>query len=130
MVVEVGQFFAGWRAICSSSRLISRLCSPWPSAHSRINCCSLRMCCNEALDGVRKACHCGRRGAAGAHVLHGAPQPVDRMVQSAPSAGRLAIFAHDRRQPVLEVGVEAVLRLARLQVEKAEHQRAGEAEQR
>ena len=33
-------------------------------------------------------------------------------------------------EPVLEVGVEAVLRLARLQVEEAEHQRAGEAEQR
>ena len=36
----------------------------------------------------------------------------------------------DRRQPVLELGVEAVLRVAGLQVEEAEDQRAGEAEQR
>ena len=38
--------------------------------------------------------------------------------------------AHGGREPVLEVGVEAVLRLAGLQIEEAEHQRAGETEQR
>ena len=41
-----------------------------------------------------------------------------------------AEIAHGGREPVLEIGVEAVLRLAGLQVEEAEHQRAGEAEQR
>ena len=40
------------------------------------------------------------------------------------------IFAHRGGEPVLEVGIEAVLRLARLQIEEAENQRAGKAEQR
>ena len=37
---------------------------------------------------------------------------------------------HGGREPVFQFGVEAVLRLARLQIEEAEHQRAGKAEQR
>ena len=37
---------------------------------------------------------------------------------------------HGGREPVFEVGVEAVLRLARLQIEEAQDQRAGKAEQR
>ena len=65
-------------------------------------------------------------------------QPVDRAAHVAGAAGdrlrhRSAVDAevvHRGRQPVFELGVEAVLRLARLQVEEAEHQRAGEAEQR
>src|SRR5438552_4143385 len=35
-----------------------------------------------------------------------------------------------RGEPVLEFGIEPVLRLARLQVEEAEHERAGKSEQR
>ena len=51
--------------------------------------------------------------------------------RSPPAPGGLAgIFAHRGGEPVFEVGIEPVLRLARLQVEKAEDQRAGEAEQR
>ncbi len=47
------------------------------------------------------------------------------------AAGAFAgIFAHGGGEPVFEVGIEAVLRLARLQVEEAEDQRSGEAEQR
>ena len=42
------------------------------------------------------------------------------MLQFAADAGSaIAIFAHGGGEPVFEVGVEAVLRLARLQVEKA-----------
>ena len=37
------QRFSRCRAICSSSLLISRFCSPCPSAHSRIICCSVRI---------------------------------------------------------------------------------------
>ena len=41
-----------------------------------------------------------------------------------------AKIAHGGGKPVLEIGVKAVLRLTRLQIEKAEDKRAGEAEQR
>src|SRR6201992_2904109 len=43
-VIKHRQLFSGWRAIRSSSFLISRFCSPWASAHSRIICCSVRIC--------------------------------------------------------------------------------------
>ena len=69
------------------------------------------------------------------------PASVDRLAQAvdgrahlAGAAGgddRLGRVVVDRGgEPVFQFGVEAVLRLARLQVEEAEHQRAGEAEQR
>jgi hypothetical protein len=54
---------------------------------------------------------------------------VELQICGSPPARRRGDIG-DRRQPVLEVVVEAVLRLARLQVEKAEHQRTGQAEQR
>ena len=41
-----------------------------------------------------------------------------------------AEIAHGGGEPVLQLGVEAVLRLAGLQVEEAQHQRAGQPEQR
>ena len=44
--------------------------------------------------------------------------------------GLAGVVVDRGREPVFELGVEAVLRLARLQIEEAEHQRAGEAEQR
>ena len=47
-----------------------------------------------------------------------------------PARALAAIFAHGGGEPVFEVGIEAVLRLARLQIEEAEDQRAGKAEQR
>ena len=41
-----------------------------------------------------------------------------------------ALHGRSGGEPVFEVGIEALLRLARLQVEKAQDQRAGKAEQR
>ena len=69
------------------------------------------------------------------------PASVDRLAQAVDGRAHLAGAAagHDRLgglvvdrggEPVFQFGVEAVLRLARLQVEEAEHQRAGETEQR
>ena len=86
---------------------------------------------DQTLDGLGEVGH-RRRGvsAAAAFFKHRA-YPFHRMLQFAAEAGSaIAIFAHGGGEPVLEVGVEAVLRLARLQVEKAQDQRAGEAEQR
>ena len=37
---------------------------------------------------------------------------------------------HRGGEPVFQIGIEAVLRLAGLQIEKAENQRAGKPEQR
>ena len=39
-------------------------------------------------------------------------------------------IAHGAGKPILEIGIEAVLRLARLQVEEAQHERARQSEQR
>ncbi len=39
-------------------------------------------------------------------------------------------IAHRGRKPVFEIRIETILRLARLQIEEAEHERAGKAEQR
>src|SRR6202008_3959479 len=72
-------------------------------------------------------------GAAGAAAFfHGRTQPLERVLQIAAGAGGglAGIFAHRGGKPVLEIGIEAVLRLARLQVEETEDQRAGKAEQR
>src|SRR3954469_8595183 len=41
-----------------------------------------------------------------------------------------AEIAHGGREPVLQLGIEAVLRLAGLQVEESQHERAGQSEQR
>ena len=125
------QLFSGWRAIRSSSLLISLFCSPWPSAHSRIICCSVRICATSPWMA-------SARLAIAAVVLRLAPpsstavRAFERMLQPPPTPAPAVagIFAHGRGEPVFEVGVEAVLRLARLQIEKAEDQRAGEAEQR
>src|SRR6266700_1964837 len=93
---------------------------------------------DQRLDGFGETGH--RRGgaAAGGAFLEHDAQPLDRGLElaarnaAARCDGHLAaaIFAHGGGEPVFEVGVEAVLRLARLQVEEAEDQRAGEAKQR
>ena len=68
-------------------------------------------------------------------LLDNLPLAADDVVADG-NAGRSAapafagIFAHRGGEPVFEVGIEAVLRLARLQVEEAQDQRAGKAEQR
>src|SRR6266702_4855382 len=93
---------------------------------------------DQRLNSFGKARH--RRGgaAAGGAFLEHDAQALDRGLElaarnaAARCDGHLAaaIFAHGGGEPVFEVGVETVLRLARLQVEEAEDQRAGKAEQR
>src|SRR5262249_52427455 len=86
---------------------------------------------NEPLDRFREVRH-RRCRAAAATFLDGSAEPLDygRELAGGGPAPAAAIFAHRRGQPVLEIGVEAVLRLARLQVEKTKHQRTRKAEQR
>src|SRR5258708_7092181 len=76
----------------------------------------------------------GGAGAGGASREQGARRLARGLELAARTAAArcngdlaAAIFAHGGREPVLEVGVEAVLRLARLQIEEAEDQRAGKA---
>ena len=86
---------------------------------------------DQALDGLGEVGHRRRGAAAAAALFSHRAYPFHRMLQFAGDAGSaVAIFAYGGGEPVLEVGVEAVLRLARLQVEKAQDQGAGEAEQR
>ena len=102
---------------------------------------------DEALDALGEVGH-GGGGALGrpiagcaagavAAFLDGARQALDRdaeVLRGGPGAAaaldQVGIEVGDRRQPVLEVVVEHALRLAGLQVEEAEDERAGEAEQR
>ena len=75
------------------------------------------------VSDVSRLCHRGHSHAR--HRAGGRHGSARRAL-----AGRLHAKVLDRRgQPVLEVGVEAVLRLSRLQVEKAQHERSGQAEQ-
>ena len=76
-----------------------------------------------------------RRRCGCAALLDRARQALDRDAEvlgggAAAAFDQLRVEVGDRRQPVLEVVVEHVLRLAGLEVEEAEDQRAGEAEQR
>src|SRR5450631_3499735 len=76
---------------------------------------------DQSLDGLGEVGH-GCRGVAVAVVLDRGAQPLDRGRQLA--AGAVAgIFAHRGGEPVLEVGIEAVLCLAGLQVEEAQEDR-------
>src|SRR5689334_3969255 len=73
---------------------------------------------HQSLDGFGEVGH--RRGvAAAAAFFYCRAELVERRGEIAghPLA---AILAHRGGEPVFEVGVEAVLRLARLQIEKAE----------
>ena len=81
------------------------------------------------IDGLKVG---GDAGALFDTLKEGLAAPLGGMGISFSSSlfGLAGIFAHRGGEPVLEVGIEPVLRLARLQVEKAEDQRAGEAEQR
>ena len=89
---------------------------------------------HQALDRLGQIGHGGGGALAGAGL-------IDRLAQAIDGRAHLAGAAagHDRLgglvvngggEPVFQFGVETVLRLARLQVEEAEHQRAGETEQR
>src|SRR6476620_5773220 len=89
---------------------------------------------DEALDRLGKIGHSGRSGLAGLDLVDGAAQAVDRRTDFATHAGSDCRFGglivDGRGQPILELRVEAVLRLARLQIEETEHERTGKAEQR
>src|SRR5262249_61930616 len=85
---------------------------------------------DQALDGVGKIGYCRYRAAVAAAFLDGCAQPLDCALQVAAGALAAAVFANGGGEPVFEIGVEAVLRLARLQIEKAEDQRTGESAQR
>ena len=125
---------SGSRATCSMKRRRSRLSLACSSAQSRIICCSLRMCCTSPW--IASA----RLAMAAVVALPEPPSSTewrsrsnassDAGGQPAAAAARRADVLHRGGEPVFEIGVEAVLRLAGLQIEKAEDQRAGEPEQR
>ena len=87
---------------------------------------------DHALDRVGETGHHRGAGAIGDAVLDRKPQPLDRALQFAAAGGRAVagVFLDGGGEPVFQVGVEPVLRLARLQIEKAKDQRAGQTEQR
>ena len=90
---------------------------------------------DQPLDRFGEVRHRPGRGLVRAAIRDHLAQPLDRgMDVRAARRGRDrgldAEIAHRGGEPVLQVGVEAVLRLAGLQVEKSQHQRSGEAEQR
>ena len=89
---------------------------------------------NEALDRLREVRHRGGRRLVGAALGDHLVQSLDCGIDVAAGGRRrhvlAAEIAHRGGEPILELGVEPVLRLARLQIEEAEDQRTGEAEQR
>src|SRR5260221_2164397 len=88
--------------------------------------------CHQALNGFGEVGHRSCGAAAGAALFEGGPQPIDGSLKFAARArsALAGISTHGGGEPVFEVGIEAVLRLARLQIEKAEDQRTGKSEQR
>src|SRR6185437_13767189 len=84
----------------------------------------------QPLDRLGEVRHRCSGAPATASFLDSRPQPLERDRNLAGRAALIAIMAHGGGKPVLEIGVEAVLRLARLQIEEAEDQGASEAEQR
>src|SRR4029077_2412822 len=85
---------------------------------------------DEALNGFGQIGHRSRGAAACTAFFQRLPQPVDRGLQFTARSLLAGIVAYRGSQPVFELGVEAVLRLARLQVEKAEDQRTRKTKQR
>src|SRR4029079_10637709 len=84
---------------------------------------------DQALDRFGEVGHRRRGIAAAAAFLGYGPKLFHHMLYFAASAVAVT-FAHRGGEPVFEVGIEAILRLARLQVEKAQDQRTREAKQR
>ena len=94
---------------------------------------------DEPLNGLGEIRHRLRRRFGLAEIGHRVGQPFERRVNLAVETSGAhgwavgcvgADFVDGSRQPILKVGVEAVLCLARLEVEKPENERAGKAEQR
>ena len=95
---------------------------------------------DQPLDRFREIGHRGGGSPMRAAVGDCLAQTLDRQLQVARHGGgergnsrRLALdaeIAHRGGEPILELGIEAVLRLTRLQIEKAEHQRPRQSEQR
>ncbi len=122
----------------SSVRRIAFCSSDCASTQSRMICCSVRMFLTRPeMPSARLAMAVATRGLEPPFSCMRA-QPFG---QHADLVGRLRPRRHrrdddvggqvgDRGEPVFELGVEARLRAAGLQVEEAEHERAGEAEER
>ena len=95
---------------------------------------------DQPLDRFGEIGHGGGRRPARSALGDGLAQSLDRRseisrrrARDRHRARRLALDAeimHRGGEPILEFGIEAVLRLARLQVEEAEHERACKPEQR
>jgi hypothetical protein len=128
----------------SARRRAGRACGASPSAppdcastQSRIICCSVRMLLDEPwMPSARLAMAAATRWleppSPGACAAARTARASRRAGGGARHRRRRDVGADigDRRQPVFQLGVEAVLRPAGLEVEEAEDQRAGKAEQR
>ena len=101
---------------------MSSCCWACTSTQLRICCCSVRMWPTSAwMPSARVAIAAALRWCSIERLDRGLR--LDRRLDG---RGRLRVA----RQELLEFGIEAVLRLSRLQIEKAEDERAREAEQR
>src|SRR5262245_46217834 len=84
---------------------------------------------DEALDRLGKTGHGCRSRLAGLDLVDGATQALDRGTNLAGHTGRSGrlsgLIVDCSGQPILEFRVEAILRLARLQIEETKHQRTG-----
>src|SRR5215470_17555561 len=92
---------------------------------------------HQPLNRFREIGHGGRGGPARSALGDCLPQSLDGDAQIALDRARCgrgcvpadAEIAHGGGEPILEFNIEAVLRLAGLQVEKAEHERARKSKQ-
>ena len=120
---------------CGACAFCSSDCA---STQSRMICCSVRMfLTSPEMPSARLAMAVAMRGlepppspacCAAARTARGSRRTEPALDRSGDDdvGGQVG----HRRQPVFELGVEAGLRAAGLQVEKAEDERAGKAEQR
>ena len=88
---------------------------------------------DQALDGLGEIGHHRGGGLIAAGFIDGRAQALDGAAYFAEPGGgdsRLGgLVVHRGGEPIFELGIETVLCLARLQIEKSEHQRSGKAEQ-
>ena len=125
-------------ASCSSVRRIAFCSSDCASTQSRMICCSVRMFLTRPeMPSARLAMAVAMRGlepppspacCAAGRTARGSRRTSRPSTASATTMSERQVG--DRGEPVFELGVEAGLGAAGLQVEKAEDERAGKAEQR
>src|SRR5215831_2921724 len=91
---------------------------------------------DQALDGLGKVRHGARCAFARTAIRHNLTQTLDHGANFSPRVpyGRVYCLGcapeipHRGGEPVFEIGIEAVLCLTGLEIEKSEHQRSGETE--